>query len=134
MDRSKSNKRFMQYQRVIFQGWAVFILGTFYLQFLQRSGRKSLSWFFNNVGFLIKNIPFARKKAEMYLTKAIRLARETGARGLLGQPCLQLGLLFKLKGQKEKAKEQLLEAVHVFTECEYEVYLKQAQEQLDSLT
>jgi hypothetical protein len=60
----------------------------------------------------------------------MQLARETGAQGFLGQPCLQLGLLFKLRGQREKAEEYLLEAIKVFEACEFEAYLKRARELL----
>jgi hypothetical protein len=79
-------------------------------------------------------MPFAGKKAESHLFKAIELARETGAKGFLGQPCLQMGLLYKLRGKMEKAKEYLMEAREVFEECELKVYTKRTQELLDSLT
>ena len=128
-----SRQQFMQFQRNIFHGLSEYILGSIYLQILQRSGRKNLSFFFRNLGFLIKNVPFAGKKAEQHLTQAIQLSRQNGAKGFLGQPCLQLALLFKLRGQKEKAKEYLLEARQVFEECQLEAYLKIARETLASL-
>jgi class 3 adenylate cyclase/tetratricopeptide (TPR) repeat protein len=133
--RIESSKReFIEFQRNIFYGLSEFILGSFYLQLYQRSGSKSLSTLFKNLGFLIKNMPFAGKKAESHLFKAIELARETGAKGFLGQPCLQMGLLYKLRGKMEKAKEYLMEAREVFEECELKVYTKRTQELLDSLT
>lgn len=128
------SREFMEYQRSVFAIMSEFILGNIYLQIFQRSGNKGLLAFFKNFGFLIQNLPFAGKKAERHLTMAIQLARETGAQGFLGQPCLQLGLLYKLRGQREKAEEYLLEAIKVFEECEFEPYLKQARELLGSLT
>jgi hypothetical protein len=123
----------LESQRNIFYIMSELILGSIYLQIFQRTGSKSLPSFFKNLGFLIKNIPFAGKRAEKHLTKAWQLAKQTGAKGFWGQPCLQLGLLFKLRGQKEKAKEYLLEAIRVFEECKFEVYLKRGKELLDSL-
>ena len=47
-----------------------------------------------NIGFfLVKNVPFATKKAEAHFHKAIELSKEIGARGYLGQTYLSLGLL-----------------------------------------
>ncbi len=46
---------------------------------------------------------------------------------------LDLGLLHKAKGEKDKAKEYISTAVDLFTQCEAEVYLKQAKEALESL-
>jgi hypothetical protein len=110
-----------------------FILGSIFLQIFQRSGKKSLAAFCQNFGFLIKNLPFAGKKAERHLTKAVQLARQTGARGFLGQPCLQLAVLFKLRGRRAKAREYVAEAIRVFEECGFEAYLKHARELLDTL-
>jgi len=126
-------RELLESQRNIFYIMSELILGSIYLQIFQRSGSKSLPSFFKNLGFLIKNIPFAGKRAEKHLTKALQLAKQTGAKGFWGQPCLQLGLLFKLRGQKEKAKEYLLEAIRIFEECKFEVYLKRGKELLDSL-
>jgi len=123
----------LEYQRNIFYCLSETILGSIYLQMIQGSGGKKLSFFFKNFPFLLKNFPVAGKKAEKHLCKAIQVARETGAKGFLGQPCLQLGMLFKLKNKKEKARECLAEAVMVFEECEFSIYLERARELLDSL-
>jgi tetratricopeptide (TPR) repeat protein len=124
---------FMEFQRNIFHIMSETILGNIYLQILQKSEGKTLSSFCKNIGFLVKNYPVARRKAERHLTTAIQLAKATGAKGFLGQPCMQLGLLFKLTGKRKKAKEYLLEAIRVFEECEFEVYLNRAKELLHSL-
>ncbi len=128
-----ASQEFMEFQRNVLYCLSESILGSIYLQMLQRSGNKSLSFFFKNIGFLIKNIFFVGKKAKRHLTKGIQLARQTGAKGFLGQPCLQMSLLLKLKGQRAKAKECLLEAIEVFEECDFEVHLHRAKELLASL-
>jgi hypothetical protein len=54
---------------------------------------------FTMAGFLLKNIPFADKKAKHHFKKAIELAKEIGAKGILAQSCLALGFLYKKKGK-----------------------------------
>jgi tetratricopeptide (TPR) repeat protein len=87
-----------------------------------------------NFSFLVKNFPFAGKKAEEHLNKAIELLQEIGAKGFLGRVYLSLGLLYKASKRSEQAKECILEAINIFQEGGAEVWLKQANEALDSLT
>ncbi len=87
-----------------------------------------------NIGFLVKNVPFATKKAQEHFNKAIELFKETGAKGYLGQVYLSQGLLYKATKRADKARQCLLEAINLFQECEAESWLKQANEALDSLT
>ncbi len=110
-----------------------YMLGKVYLQIFQRKGPKSLSFLVKNFGFLVKNVPVASKKAEEYFTTAIEVAKEIGAKGVLGQAYLDLGFLHKTKGKKDKAMECILTAVRLFERCEAEVYLKQAKEALAEL-
>ena len=46
---------------------------------------------------------------------------------------LDLGVLHKAKGRKERAKECIAEAVNLFEQCEAEVYIKRAKEALENL-
>jgi hypothetical protein len=62
-----------------------------------------------------------------------RLAQEIGAKGLLGQVKLELGLLHKIKGRTDEARKCISDAVRLFEECEADVFLKQAREELASL-
>ena len=86
-----------------------------------------------NIGFLARNVPFASKKAEEHFDKAIEVAKEIGAKGILGQAYLDLGLLHEAKRRKDQARECLSEAMNIFQECEAQIYLKQAKEALASL-
>jgi len=86
-----------------------------------------------NIGFLVKNMPFATQKAEEHFNKAMGLFKEIGMKGYLGVAYLGLGLLYKATKRTDKARQCILEAINIFQECEAEAYLKQANEALDSL-
>jgi class 3 adenylate cyclase/tetratricopeptide (TPR) repeat protein len=130
----RSSQEFLNSRRNILYCLSEYILGGLYLQILQRSsGGRGLSFYLRNLGFLVKNAPYAGKKAEKHLTKAVELAELTNAQGFLGQPLMQLGLLFKLKGKTEKSRQCLADAIRVFTDCGLEAYAQRAGELLESL-
>jgi tetratricopeptide (TPR) repeat protein len=103
-----------------------------YSQIAEGSGPIGLSTMAKNMGFLIKNVPFARKKAEEHFTRAIQVAKEIGARGTMGMALLDLGLLHRMKGKSEQAKKCLSESIQIFEQTEAEGFLKQAKEALAS--
>ena len=107
--------------------------GKLYFQLVEGAGPISLSTMAKNIGFLVKNVPFASKKAEDHFNRAIEVARDIGAKGVLGQAYLDLGLLHRTKGEKDKAGECISTAIQIFEQCEAEVYLKQAKEALANL-
>jgi class 3 adenylate cyclase/tetratricopeptide (TPR) repeat protein len=110
-----------------------YMLGKLYLQMVQGAERKSLSFLVKNIGFLLKNVPFADRKAEAHFNIAIEVAKEIGAKGLLGQAKLDLGMLHKAKNRTDQARECISTAVQLFEVCEAEVYLQQATEAMASL-
>jgi tetratricopeptide (TPR) repeat protein len=110
-----------------------YMLGKLYLQMVQGAERKRLSFLVKNIGFLIKNVPFADKKAEAHFNIAIQVAEEIGAKGLLGQAKLELGMLHKVKDRADQARECITSAVRLFEACEAEVYLQQAKEAMATL-
>jgi class 3 adenylate cyclase/tetratricopeptide (TPR) repeat protein len=110
-----------------------YLLGNVYLQIVQGSGPKSISFLLKNIGFLVRTLPLAKSKAENHFNKTIEVAREIGAKSVLGQASLGLGLLYKSKGKTEQAKTHISEAIEMFEKCEAEMYLKQANEVLASL-
>jgi hypothetical protein len=61
------------------------------------------------------------------------MAEEIGAKGILGMSYLDLSLLHKAKGEKDKAREYISVATQLFEECDAETYLAQAKEVLVSL-
>jgi class 3 adenylate cyclase/tetratricopeptide (TPR) repeat protein len=108
-------------------------LGKFYLQIFQKTGPKTISFIARNIGFLVKTIPFADKKAESCFNKAIEVSKEIGAKGILGQAYLDLSFLHKAKNRTNQARECIFEAIQLFEKCEADVNLKQAKEALESL-
>jgi tetratricopeptide (TPR) repeat protein len=129
-----STREFLRCQRNIFYCFAEFILGSIYLEMVRGAGPKSLSLIVKNLGFILKTRPFAARKAEIHLQKALQVSSETGAKWFLGQTYLQLGVLHKLKGREAKAIECVSTAVRTFEQCEAETSAKEAREVLDSLT
>jgi class 3 adenylate cyclase/tetratricopeptide (TPR) repeat protein len=111
-----------------------YFLGRVYKQIAEGTDSISPIMIVKNIGFLLKNVPFSAKKAENHFQKAIELAQEIGAKSWLGQATLELGLLHKIKGKTDEAKKCLSDAVRLFEECEADVFLKQAREELANLT
>jgi class 3 adenylate cyclase/tetratricopeptide (TPR) repeat protein len=108
-------------------------LGRVYLMLAHGTRSGSLSLILKNIGFLAKNLPFASRRARLHFEKAIEVAGEIGAKGILGQAYLNLGLLHIARKKIVPARECLSEAVRLFTECEAGVYLRQATEALASV-
>jgi tetratricopeptide (TPR) repeat protein len=109
------------------------ILGKVYLQIVERAAPMTLSTIAKNIGFLIRNVPFASKKAEYHFKKAIEVTEEHGFKGFQGQAYLDLGLLHKVKGRRDQARECISASIELFEQCEAEGFLKQAKEALASL-
>jgi tetratricopeptide (TPR) repeat protein len=110
-----------------------YMLGRLYLQIVEGTERRSLSFLAKNIGFLLKNVPFADKKAEAHFNRAIEVAKEIGAKGLLGQAKLDLGMLHKAKNRTDQARECIASAITLFVECEAEGYLQRARKAEASL-
>jgi class 3 adenylate cyclase/tetratricopeptide (TPR) repeat protein len=128
----KAQETFISNQRRVWYALSENILGEVNSQ-IATGPKPSLSIMAKNFSFLVKNVPFAGKKAEEHFNKAIELFQEIGAKGFLGQAYLSLGLLYKASKRTDQARQCILKAINVFQECESEVYIKQANEALDSL-
>jgi tetratricopeptide (TPR) repeat protein len=108
-------------------------LGQVYLQIVTKTAPISFSIMAKNVGFLLKNVPSAGKKAEDHFKKAIEVAKEIGANTSLGAALLYLGLLYKARGRSDEAGECLTEAIEIFERCELETLVNRAKEALGAL-
>ena len=124
---------FMREERRYYIALTEHIIGKVYSQIVEGAGPISPLSIAKNIGFLVKNVPFADKRAELHFNKAIEVAKEIGAKSLLGPVYLDLGLLHKAKKRTDQAQECISEATKIFEQCEAEVYLKQAKEALSSL-
>lgn len=120
-------------QRKFIHAQCEYILGRIYSQIAEGPGPITLPKMAKNIGFLARSVPTAGKKAEDHFNKAIDVAKEIGAKSILGQAYLDLGLLHKTKGKKNKARECISTAVDLFEQCEAEVYLRRAKETLENL-
>jgi class 3 adenylate cyclase/tetratricopeptide (TPR) repeat protein len=122
MSQLKRNEDWMMYSQTSYT------LGKIYLKMIQGEGEKSFTLFAKNIGFLIKTLPFLKQKAEEHLNEAIRVAKEIGAKIILGQAYLDIGELRRIKGKTDEACKYINDAIHLFEECEADVFLKQARE------
>lgn len=83
-----------------------------------------------NLGFLVKRVPFADQRALEHFNRAIEVATEIEAWGILGMAYLDLGLFHKTKSRNNQAGQCLSRAIEIFEQSGAEVYLKQAQDAL----
>jgi class 3 adenylate cyclase/tetratricopeptide (TPR) repeat protein len=109
------------------------MLGRVYSEISQGGKKIRLPMIMKNIGFLLRNLPFATKKAEGHFMNSIHVAEKIGAKGTVGKSCLDLGLLYKAKRKKNQSRAYLSKAVQTFELCEAETYLRQAKEALASL-
>ena len=124
---------YLNYEAATLYAQAEYILGEAYLQIVQRAAPMSFSTVAKNIGFLVKNVPFASKKAEVHFSKAIQIAKEIGAKGTLGQAYLGLGLLHKATKKRDQAADCISQAIQLFEGCGADGPLKQAKDALASL-
>jgi tetratricopeptide (TPR) repeat protein len=94
---------------------------------------RSFSFIARNIGFLVKNVPFADRKAEAHFKRAIEVARAIGAKSLLGQVKFDLGLLHHAKKRPEQARQCIHEAILLFEECRAEAFAERAKNALSDL-
>jgi tetratricopeptide (TPR) repeat protein len=122
---------FAQNRRRPLIAFGAYYRGKLYSQLAEGAEQISLAIMAKNIRFLVKNVPFATKKAEAHFDEAIEMAKEIGAKGVLGRAYLDLGLLHKAKKRTERAKECISKSIQIFEQCEAEIYLKQAREALE---
>ncbi len=125
--------RFQEKERKILGIMADLSLGEFYTRAAIGGGEITPSFFIKNIAFVVMRAPFASRKAQDLLMKAVALAHEMGAKGLSAQGSYALGLLNKAKGRKEEARRYLSEAVQIYEGIGAEMPLRHAKEALLSL-
>jgi len=120
-------------KRKYFYATSEYVLGSVHLLIVLGEGEMSLSTMLRNLSFLMRTVPFASKKAERHFNKAIEVAEEIGAKGLLATAYRDLGKLHNAKKRKDKARECMSKAIELFEQCEAETFLEQAKKELESL-
>ena len=108
-----------------------YLLGTIYLELIKGNRQKGLS--LRNLFFVFRNLPFLSKKAERHFNRSIEIAEKIQAKVTLGMAYLNLGVLYKFKRKRAKARDCFAEAIEVFEHCDVDIYANQAKEALASL-
>jgi len=129
----KMEQAFIKLQRKNMVIFTRLTLGKIYLEIIQKTKPISLLTMIKNIGFIIKNVPSAYKKAIYWYSKTIDIAEETGAIGIKAQALLDLGIIYRIKKENSKAKEHLEKAIEIFEEVGAYAFLKQAKEELNQL-
>jgi tetratricopeptide (TPR) repeat protein len=109
-----------------------YVLGMIYSQ-IAAGPKPKLSIMAKNVGFLMKNVPVASKKAEEHYQKAIELSEEIGANGYKGISYLGLGQFYQAKKKTDKARQYIGRAIEILEQCQAEQYLQKAKDALTLL-
>jgi len=110
-----------------------FILAKVFSQIAEKSEPITLWEIAKNIGFLAKYIFIASKKAERHYKNVIKISEKFGAKSIMGGACLDLGIFYMTKKQKDMANDYLYKATILLKECGSDVYLKQANEVQSSL-
>jgi tetratricopeptide (TPR) repeat protein len=110
-----------------------YLLGKVYMQMLLREEPIKFSFILKNIGFLIRNVPFAKNRSERHFKNAIKLSREINAKFVLGQAYLDLGRLYKGTKRLSKAKEAISESISIFKQCEADRNMENANIILETL-
>ena len=112
----EAHQSFIREGRKYYIALTEYILGKIYSQIVEGSGSISPLSIARNIGFLVKNVPFADKKADAHFNKAIEIAKEIGAKSISGPAYLDWGLLHKAKKRKDQARECISKAIEFFEE------------------
>lgn len=111
-----------------------FILGEIFLNIsFKKKISVNLSLLVREFRFLLKNVPFACKKAEQHYKAAIESAKAIGVNGIQGQAYLGLGRLHAAKKRTNQSVECLSKAIQIFEECEAKAYLEETRKALASV-
>lgn len=109
-------------------------LAEIYFQIATRTRHLTLWSAIKNLGFILKEVPLAKRKAKAYLNKIIQVGREVEARGYVqGHALLNLGLLHQQSGSHKQAKECLVEAQRILSQCNSETGSQQVRQALTAL-
>jgi class 3 adenylate cyclase/tetratricopeptide (TPR) repeat protein len=110
-----------------------YLLGGIYLSMALGEGEVSVATFLKNIGFIIRQLPFAKVRAEKHLKQTVHLADEIGAKSIKGQALLDIGRLYLSKKRIKEAREYLIRSIEVFDQCKIDTFRKQAVILLDTI-
>jgi class 3 adenylate cyclase/tetratricopeptide (TPR) repeat protein len=109
-------------------------LAEIYFQMTTSTRRLGLWATVKNLGFILKEMPFVKRKAQACLTQVIQVGKDVGATGFVqGHAWLNLGLLHQQNGRHELAKKCLGEAQQILAQCNSESCSQQIQQALAAM-
>ncbi len=129
----RAHEKFVKEDLKFFIALSSYILGKLHLEFVLKNEPVPTLVIIKNIPFLLKNLPFASRKAERYLTRAIEIAEEIEAYGILGQAYLDMGLLKQKKRKTALAKDFLRKSIDTFEICSANFFQKIAEDALAEL-
>jgi tetratricopeptide (TPR) repeat protein len=109
-----------------------YIMGKIFLTIVKEEKSVGLLSVLKNFDFIIGKAVFAYRLAETHFKTAIEIADQAGAKGFIGQVCLDLGILYQIKKRHDLAIKYLEKAVPIFEEVGAYEHLKQANKILAS--
>ena len=127
------SRKSLDYGHQLFHQVNEWFKGKIYLQLVIGEETPPLAVILKNLGFLIKHLPFAARRADTLLGNAARYFEGIGAYGWHAQALLDLGLLHKAKKRKAKAIACLEEAEPLFVKAGADVFLRQTRDLLAEL-
>ena len=121
-----------QNDRTWVNAFAHYLTGKVYLQIVEKSKPLPLGTILKNIGFILKNVPGAAKKAETHFSRAIALFEKMKANGLLGHIHFDMAQLQKARGKPDAARRHLESAREVFEQGKAVNFIKKVDCFLDS--
>ncbi|MDA8156670.1 MAG: AAA family ATPase [Actinomycetota bacterium] len=96
--------------------WGHLFLGEIFLELAAGKEKPPLKVILKNAGFIIGNLPSARRKARLHLEEVIRKCKEYGMPGFMAKALYDLGVL-EQAGKKHKNARSLFEEALVIAEA-----------------
>ncbi len=108
--------------------YANYTIGKMYMTIAYEEKKISFSVMAKNITFLAKNLFHAKRKAKFHFEKALEVAQEIGAKGILGMAYMDLARIHKISKKNIPAENCIDKAIKSFERCNAIAYLNQAIE------
>jgi hypothetical protein len=106
----EARRRFAEWGNAMGVAFAHLTLGEIYLRITRRETTLSPRMLLRNLGFAVRTLPVASRKARRELEQAVRLTRELGMGAWLARSLLGLGFLCQAEGRVADARRHLEDA------------------------
>jgi class 3 adenylate cyclase/tetratricopeptide (TPR) repeat protein len=126
-------EKFRHQKRVPMECATLLTISRVYFEIIQKNSPVSFSTIIKNLGFIVKHVPSAHKKAIYWYSKTIDHAEATGTIGVKALAHLDLGIIHKIRKHDTQAKDHIEIAIEIFEEIGAYAFLKQAKKELESL-